>query len=72
MFFRQNNGRAHSHAVENDALPASELGLKRRHASTGTCPPRRVRARNLGGSVPGSRKCADVRPAETQRPKVES
>lgn len=72
MFLREHNGRARSHAIEYDALPVSEPVLKRRLVSTGACPPRRVRARNLGGSAPGCKKSTVARPAGTQPPKLES
>lgn len=72
MFLRENNGRARSHAIEYDALPASEPGLKRRLVSIGACPPRMVRARNPGGNAPGSRNRTVARPAGTQRPQLES
>lgn len=72
MFLRENYGRARSHAIEYDALPASEPGLKRRLVSTVACPPRMVRARNLGENAPGSRNHAIARPTGTQQPEVES
>ena len=72
MFIREHNGRARSREIGYDALNASEPGLKRRLVSIGACSPRRVRARNIGGSAPGSRNRAVARPAGTQRPKVES
>lgn len=72
MFLRENSGRARSHAIENDALPAREPGLKRRLVSIGACPTRMVRARHIGGKAPGSRNSMVACPAGTQRPKQES
>ena len=72
MFLREHNGRARPPKIENNALNASEPGPERRLVSTEACPPRKVRAQNLRENAPGSRNCTVMRPAGTQRPKVES